>query len=233
MYFGGKVLSKKKLTITAVSDTHVQHRGITFRSDIERDVLVHAGDATGRGKIEQLAEFLEWLGQQDFRYKIFVAGNHDYCCETMHDEIIRLAELYGVIYLNDSGINIEGFNFWGSPVQPRFMNWAFNRDRGQDIKRHWDLIPSNTDVLITHGPPRNILDEVPITPPHNWHPKNEGCDDLRDAIFDRVKPLLHVFGHIHSGYGKTEIDGIQFVNASQLDNSYRRTNKPITITIEK
>jgi hypothetical protein len=62
-----------------------------------------------------------------------------------------LAEYPTVIYLNDSGVEIDGLKFWGSPVQPYFHNWAFNRI-GDDICKHWELIPLDTDILITHGP---------------------------------------------------------------------------------
>ena len=126
-----------------------------------------------------------------------------------------------IIYLQDSGIKIDGVNFWGSPVQPRFFNWAFNRDRGEDLDRHWQRIPENTDVLITHGPPYGILDTTKMTMKNNPDPNGHvGCEDLRRHVLERVKPKVHIFGHIHSAHGVHEEEGITFINASQLTDRY-------------
>tara|TARA_Y100000296_G_C5174834_1_gene259491 strand:- start:2061 stop:2591 length:531 start_codon:yes stop_codon:yes gene_type:complete len=69
------------------------------------------------------------------------------------DDDIELLRSCGIKYLNDSSITIDGIKFWGSPIQPWFHDWAFNRKRGNEIRKHWELIPTNTDVLLTHGPP--------------------------------------------------------------------------------
>lgn len=124
-----------------------------------------------------------------------------------------------VIFLNDSGATVEGINIWGSPITPRFMDMAFNRKRGEVIQKHWDLIPKNTDILITHGPPLGILDRTA---------RNEevGCVDLRNTIASR-KIKVHLFGHIHEAYGKVTKNGTCFINASVLDLRYNLTNAPI------
>jgi len=89
---------------------------------------------------------------------------------------------------------IEGVKFYGSPWQPRFFDWAFNLDRGEEIKKKWDLIPMDTDVLITHGPPYGILDLT-----HEG--EKVGCEELMKAVL-RVQPKIHIFGHIHEAYGE-------------------------------
>jgi Icc-related predicted phosphoesterase len=97
--------------------------------------------------------------------------------------------------MEDELLPRQGIETYGSPWQPEFCNWAFNKNRGADIKEKWDLIPDTTDVLITHGPPKDILDLCA-------HGGRAGCEMLRDAVVDRVKPRLHIFGHIHEGYGR-------------------------------
>lgn len=125
---------------------------------------------------------------------------------------------------------VDGVTFYGSPWTPKFMDWAFMKDRGSQIRRYWDMIPSYTDVLITHGPPANVLDKLPsFTEPL-------GCADLRDAV-QRVNPRLHVFGHIHFGRGEEIFplspDGepIHFVNAAICDDAYRPVNDPIVVEL--
>ena len=121
-------------------------------------------------------------------------------------------------YLQDEAITIEGINFYGSPWQPWFYDWAFNLQRGDQIRAKWDLIPGNTDVLITHGPPLGFGDLTSAG-------ERVGCKDLLEAV-ERIKPTLHVFGHIHEAVG-THSDGkTTFINASICDLSYRPVNKP-------
>ncbi|MBC7410804.1 MAG: metallophosphoesterase, partial [Arcicella sp.] len=108
------------------------------------------------GRIEEIEMFNEWMGSLPHRHKVVIAGNHDFFFEKYPKEAKRL--ITNATYLNDSGILIEGLHIWGSPIQPWFYDWAFNRKRGKDIRKHWDLIPTNTDILITHGPPFGILD---------------------------------------------------------------------------
>ena len=123
-----------------------------------------------------------------------------------------LADYPNITYLNDSGVTIEGIKFWGSPVTPWFHNWAFNRV-GEEITKHWDLIPADTDVLITHGPPKGILDETVHGRLH------VGCGHLLKKVLE-IKPKVHVFGHIHEARGVHEEAGIKFINASCVDLRY-------------
>lgn len=234
--------------IHCISDTHNQHKKIFLPGG---DILIHAGDATGRGQSGEIEPFLKWYGSQDYTYKIFVAGNHDWGFEREPERYQEMCKKYGVIYLEDSGITIQDFDtgedikIWGSPVQPEFCNWAFNRSitptalHPDDydpyhsygykvhpyIKPHWDKIPDDTDILITHGPPEGILDGVQ----NFFHDPNDmtsvGCPHLREAV-RRVKPKLHVFGHIHDQSGIMVSEGTTFCNAAQLNDSYNVHYKP-------
>ena len=148
------------MKITCISDTHNQHSHIPPDWLEGGDVLVHAGDVSGRGSLKEVEAFMEWFNELPYTHKIFIAGNHDFWFEKVSTFAVNemLAEKYpNITYLNDSGVEIDGVKFWGSPVQPWFYDWAFNRV-GTDICRHWDMIPLDIDVLVTHGPMKGILD---------------------------------------------------------------------------
>jgi len=119
------------------------------------------------------------------------------------------------------GITISTLNIhiWGSPVQPRFGNWAFNRDRGADIDRHWQLIPENTDILLTHGPPKGILDKT-------FQNLEVGCEMLLQKI-EQIQPKYAIFGHIHEAYGQVTKNNIHFINASVVNLRYMVVNPPV------
>lgn len=210
------------MKITFFSDTHNQHSRISFTSG---DLLVFCGDLTTRGALSEVKEFSEFLKNLNFKYKIVIAGNHDFCFEDhRRNEAEKILIDNGIIYLNDSGVEIDGINFWGSPIQPWFHDWAFNRSRGDEIKKHWDLIPINTNILITHGPPYGILDLCSDG-------GRVGCDELLNCI-KKIKPKINAFGHIHESYGIIELEGTKFINASSLSKNYKQTNPPIDIEIE-
>jgi predicted phosphodiesterase len=206
------------MRLVMLSDTHGLHNQVSVP---EGDILVHAGDWTMDGSWARLQAGTEWFNSLPHKHKIAIGGNHDWCLEHFmnsgREDLVR--EFFTPThYLRDSEVTIEGLKFYGSPWQPRFFNWAFNADRGETIKKHWDKIPRDTDVLITHGPPYRALDYVPGD-------GNQGCADLERAVLE-IKPKVHVFGHIHYSYGHSEYAGIQFFNASLLGESYKMDNKP-------
>ena len=120
---------------------------------------------------------------------------------------------------------IDGVKFYGSPWQPWFYDWAFNLERGPEIRAKWDLIPEDTDVLITHGPPYGIGDLT-------FQKDHAGCQDLLKAV-ERLKPRTHIFGHIHERYGINSIDGTTFINASSFNHNYHRFNEPVIFDLKQ
>ena len=208
------------MKIVAISDTHGLHQQVQLPKG---DLLLHSGDVAKRGSKQEIVAFLNWFSQQDFQYKIFIAGNHDFYFE--ETPVATIADLIpeNVIYLNDSGVTIEGIHIWGSPVQPRFFNWAFNRDRGADIDRHWQLIPENTDILLTHGPPQGILDKT-------FQGLEVGCEMLLKRI-EQIQPKYNIFGHIHEAYGQVTKNNIHFINASVVNLRYMVVNPPVEFEI--
>jgi predicted phosphohydrolase len=191
------------MRIVAVADTH------TFHADLGElppgDVFVHAGDLCRGGRLNELRMAAAWVRSLPHRHKVVVAGNHDWCFVREPAEA-RAALGESVIYLEDSEVVLDGVRFWGSPWQPEFNGWAFNLPRGEALARKWALIPAGIDVLITHGPPRGVGD---------WSGDmvRAGCEDLSAAV-RRVRPLLHLFGHIHQDGGCWRHDGVCFANVT-------------------
>lgn len=217
------------MRIVCLSDTHNRHGALDVP---DGDVLLHAGDATMRGDPEELRAFDAWLARQPHRHKLVVAGNHDWLFEK--DAALARSLLAHATYLQDSGIEIAGLRFWGSPWQPWFLDWAFNLERGADLAAKWELIPEGTDVLVTHGPPYGVRDHVPPRSRGtslDGNGEHVGCEALLAAL-ERVRPRLHVFGHIHEGYGQERRDGTLFVNASNCDRAYRPINAPIVVDLD-
>jgi predicted phosphodiesterase len=205
--------------LVLLSDTHSRHDELDVPG---ADILIHAGDATWTGTYNQIRAFGKWLRALPHPLKLVVAGNHDWGFETAPAAARRAIGdgRDGLVYLQDSGITVNGVKFWGSPWQPAFQNWAFNLPRGSEaLGRWWTAIPNQTDVLITHGPPSGILDAV-----DSMH---LGCELLLQRVKE-LQPRLHIFGHIHEGAGICESGGTTFVNASICDAQYQPTN-PIRV----
>ncbi|GEM48414.1 metallophosphatase domain-containing protein [Deinococcus cellulosilyticus] len=209
------------MKIVCISDTHNQHDLLKLPSG---DVLIHAGDFSMRGHVAETQAFLTWFAAQPHPHKIFIAGNHDFIFEKRPQKA-RAMVPDGVVYLEDEGVTLDGVKFWGSPITPTFFDWAFNRGPAT-IGSYWDLIPADTDVLITHGPPFGVLDQVL---PEGKH---VGCPKLLTTLDHCLRLKLHVFGHIHEGYGQVTEDGRISVNASFLDQEYRPVNRPVVVELQ-
>lgn len=216
------------MKITCISDTHNQHNNIPSKHLAGGDCIIHSGDMTGRGSRVEVEAFLEWYNELPYTHKVLIAGNHDFFFEEAPEYEIEavLAKYPNIIYLNDSGVEIEGLKIWGSPVQPWFYSWAFNR-KGTEICKHWDLIPLDTDILITHGPAKGYLDLT-------LNGDVTGCPYLLEKISELTDLKLFVHGHIHEAYGRVDFpDGGVFLNASVLNARYVMSNLPHEIEITK
>jgi len=178
------------------SDTHTFHGLLNIPKNI--DIAIFSGDCSNpRDKYQneqEVLNFIVWYGMNvNTKYKIFVAGNHDISIETNLLDKNKFKE-YGIIYLENSSVEIEGINIWGSPHTPTFgQGWAFNKDRSK-LYDLWATIPDNTDIVVSHGPPKGILDL-------SYNYKNElefcGCKALKSRMLD-LQPKLCLFGHIHN-----------------------------------
>ena len=205
------------MRLICLADTHNLHREIPIP---DGDVLIHAGDCTDGGTRNETEKFLKWFSSQSHPHKILVPGNHDFYFEKP-ENTKKVPE--NIDLLIDKGIEINGIQFWGSPVTPGLHNWAFSRERGKEIRRHWELIPETTDILITHTPAFGILDEISSG-------IKVGCEELA-KILPLVQPNYHLFGHIHHAFGETKRSAIDFFNLSMVDERMRIIHSPIIIEI--
>lgn len=214
------------MKITFLSDTHTRQGQIPYSDLPGGDLLIHAGDIMNSGyNKNDIFDFLHWYDSiPGYDKKIFIAGNHDRMFEN-HPEDVKewLSKFPNINYLQDEAVVVDGIKIYGSPWQPEFFNWAFNLPRnGFGLAGKWEAIPDNTDILITHGPAYGTLDTVA-----GRHYDNLGCELLAERI-ERLKPKIHICGHIHSGYGYEFKNGTHFFNASVLDERYEYTQKPMT-----
>ena len=205
------------MRIVCLSDTHNLHHELIIP---EGDILIHAGDCTDGGTRNETENFLKWFSSQPHKHKILVPGNHDFFFEKI-EQLKKVPD--NIELLMDRGLKIEGYQFWGSPVSPGLYNWAFNRERGSEIRKHWNLIPGETDVLITHTPPYGILDEISSG-------VKLGCEELLKAL-TTVKPKFHLFGHIHHAAGTVKKSSTNFFNLSVLDERHRIMHSPVILNL--
>ena len=228
------------MKITFISDTHNKHNQIT-KDLLGGELLLHAGDISSMGYKHEIEDFCKWYNSlENYDFKMFIAGNHDWgfidrepffvhrsvLIPKSTEEILNSYKNFE--YLRDSSVEVQigdekPVKIYGSPWQPEFFDWAFNLPRkGEELKRRWNNIPTDTDILITHGPAYGYLDKVIGRTDHL------GCELLADRIKE-IKPKIHVCGHIHTGYGYTFDGDTHYINASVLNEQYVYSNKPLTI----
>lgn len=210
------------MKLTFISDLHTKYKQVETHL-LCGDIIICAGDVSSRGYEHEIRDFCRWFSNLDYKYKVFIAGNHDFLFQTKPQKALEILNNYNIIYLEDNTVNIQGLNIYGTPWQPWFCDWAFNLPRnGEELKEKWDNIPLNTSILVTHSPAFGILDKVigeniPL-----------GCELLTSKILE-VKPKIHICGHIHSGYGYKFDGSTHYFNASVLNEQYVYTQKPWNI----
>ena len=194
------------MRIVHLSDTHNLH--LQLRNLPTADMIIHSGDISFAGTGEEVMDFIKWFGSLSYEFKIFVAGNHDYCLAGKDPARIQKFLPKNCYYLYNNGITICGIRFWGIP-------FFFAEDERSASNTQSTPIPTDTDILITHRPPFGILDNTNTT--------HYGCFDLLESV-TTIQPGYHLFGHIHQAYGVETINGTTFSNASLVDGEYRLCN---------
>lgn len=204
------------MKIWFISDTHGNHDKLEIPEGI--DLVVHSGDATNYWDVyrnePEFFSFLDWYDNLKIPNKIFVPGNHDSFIYKYEKQCRNLFSMRNIIMLVGEYVDVEGLKICGNPMTPTFGNWFYMTDRAK-IYKHWELIPTDTDILVTHGPPKHILDLS-----HDAIGRLEHCGD--SSLFKKVleiKPKIHCFGHIHNSngcynQGERIYEGINFINAS-------------------
>jgi Icc-related predicted phosphoesterase len=224
--------------IDCISDIHGSHPELGGG-----DLLIIAGDLTANDLDIQYKYFCEWVREQNYKKIIIIAGNHDNQIEKGFNPVYSFEYFRenNITYLCDSGIEFEGLKIWGSPWTKRFVGMnphcmAFTSVSENGLKEKWDLIPNDTNILITHSPAYGILDTVA-----NFWKSNEkvGSHSLKTRIQQMHHLRLHVFGHIHSDYGLINSfiknHGCDHtyvsINAAHMNEDYDPVNKPIRIIL--
>jgi len=183
------------MRILHISDTHSFHNLLKVPYDI--DMIIHSGDCSNPkdpyNNEPEVRDFIDWFKMIPVKYKIYVAGNHD---TSIEKKLVtkKNFEDAGIIYLENESVEIEGIKFFGSPHTPQFSQWAFMKDRAK-LERFWRMaIPEDTDVIITHGPPKGVLDKS-----YDRNNDMESCGDksLLNRVLE-IQPAYCLFGHIHN-----------------------------------
>jgi Icc-related predicted phosphoesterase len=207
------------MKIVIVSDTHEKHEEL---GELRGDVLIHCGDSGyGFGRAAGAVDRLDdWFGRQAFELILCIGGNHDFELQEtvgVRDPVFRNAH-----YLQDASVRYKGLTFYGTPWVPELIRWAYYLPPSE-MRDKWKLIPQGTDVLISHSPPRGVLDR-------NRRGKSCGCPDLLRRVVE-VSPRVHCFGHVHASAGTLELEGTTFVNASVIDSQYQIARRPFELEV--
>jgi Icc-related predicted phosphoesterase len=198
-------------------DTHELHREVKIPPG---DVLICTGDFTMFSKsLRAIQDFDDWLGEQPHRCKLVVPGNHEFFLEA---DLRRRSLLSNALVLIDESVTIEGLRFYGSPMTPIYGG-AFGKSSGPERKRHWAKIDDDTHILVTHGPPRGILDLTP------GQQERIGDPELRSRVRELQSLRLHVFGHVHGAYGTVANDGVTFANVALMGHLGELVHEPLVM----
>lgn len=201
------------MIIKVISDTHNDHHELD-QSSLECDILIHCGDFGTKGNFSEAERFLRWFVKRPAKYKLLVPGNHDKRFKS-HNELLSRAYEYGIKVLMNEGVDINGYKFWGGHFVPWFKDGKCEVDL-ETRKSAWKDMPEDVSVLITHVPPRGILDT-------NVRGEHCGCDQLLAKV-NEVRPTYHVFGHIHEHAGEfRELGGVTFLNCCNKNRFYTTT----------
>lgn len=176
------------------------------------DVLVHAGNLTRNGSVEELARSVSWIDRTDFKVKLVIAGDRDACLDAnstwhechrhRHSCPLPLETPSSIIYLCHEGQMIQfrtsshipvRFKVFGSPFSHRRGGSPFGYETEEAASDLWSNIPLDSDIVVTHIPPQFHCDRSPSR-------GFSGCRSLREALW-RVRPRLVVCGHECSGRG--------------------------------
>lgn len=201
------------MKIYHISDTHSYHKLLQVPENV--DMIIFSGDESNyfdvyKNEVE-CKSFMYWFGNLPIKYRIMIGGNHSAWISKHTREFRKLCEIYNVIYLENEGVEIEGLKIWGSPFSPTFGNWYFMKSRDK-MHKLWSNIPEDTDILITHTPPKGCLDLS-----YDRAGKLEfcGCNNLLKHVF-RVKPKLHLYGHIHTCEGVLNAGQMKLANLDTI-----------------
>ena len=214
------------MKLAVISDVHCKWQKLQIP---EVDLLISCGDYSFKGESWVVKDYHKWLNKQPAKHIISVQGNHELWVEKNFNEakMIATEACPRVHFIEEGLVEIDGIKIWCSAYTPWFHDWAYNVHRGAEMKKHWDKVPDDVNIMAVHGPPYGILDELVYV---DGTPKGEfvGCADLYNRLKELKELDLMFFGHIHGAFGEKHLDGVSYYNASICDEGYLPTN-PITV----
>jgi Icc-related predicted phosphoesterase len=215
-------MRNKWLDLVVLSDNHTY---FDFLEVPAGDILIHCGDFSYRGNSDEVYAFIDWIKKQPHKHKLWIPGNHELSLEDFPYNIETIDAESGAVCIHNKEHIIDGIKFFGSAYTPKYGTWAFMNTEEQ-AKRYWENAPLDVDVLVTHGPPKGVLD-MTISGDH------AGSQALFDYV-KKVNPHYHFFGHIHEAYGVDIYTSCKtvFINACVLDEKYKPLHQPIKLPIQ-
>lgn len=212
------------LKIVHISDSHLQK----LPELPEADLLIHTGDALNYGSFDDLIEFRKQLLDIHHQYDkiLFLPGNHDWVFQRTFDHAkdFLLEDIDNIEVMHEKFITYKGYKIYGTSFQPFFCDWAFNIRNPELLAQIYERIPEDTEILLTHCPPKNILDNC------IW--ERVGSPELAHKLQSLPNLKLHCFGHIHAGQGMLLKGSTVFSNGAICDENYDPTNPPNIIQLE-
>ena len=208
------------MEIKIVSDTHNDAHQIKSE-ELSCDVLIHCGDFGTKGNFTEAYDFFYWFVKQPAKYKLFVPGNHDKRYKKS-DELVQLTNKLGLVDLSNNFVEIEGKTFWGCNFVPQVNKAGITLNSPEPGQV--SSMPRGLDMLVTHAPPRYILDS-----------NREGIACGSQHILEEMllkQPKYHVFGHIHEQGGESARAGAtELYNCAVKDRAYNTVRGPVTILL--
>jgi Icc-related predicted phosphoesterase len=220
------------MIIWFISDTHSRHQELTVP---RADVVIHCGDEANARKPwlnkTESCSFFDWYSSLDIETKVFVPGNHS---TAIAEGLVKPSDYPTVRFLVHEAMTIAGVRLFGSPYTPTFLDWAYMKSH-QELDAILTTIPVGIDILVTHGPPKGILDVT-----HDWGMKeliHVGAKSLAEHVEKRIKPRIHAFGHLHDeagirNFGTVTRGTTQFINCSVVNSRGKFCNNGILVAIE-
>ncbi len=219
------------MIIWFISDSHTRHAELTVP---RADVVIHCGDEANARKPWmnklQSRDFFDWFVGLEIETKIFVPGNHS---TAIAEGLLKPEDYPSVRFLIHAAMTLEGIQIFGSPYTPAFFDWAYMKPR-DELDAIWATIPNSTDILVTHGPPKGVLDVT-----RDWRTKvpiHVGSKSLTRHVEQRIQPRIHAFGHLHDetgirNFGTVTLGDTQFINCSVVNLDGEFANNGMLIEV--
>ena len=207
------------MRLVVISDTHGAHEDL---GELQGDVLIHCGDFESIFESDpQIIEKVDdWFTRQRFQRIYCVGGNHDLELENRIN--VTDAPFKNAIWLHERRDMFRGYWFYGASWVPLLRNFAFFADESA-LEAAWARIPGDVDVLITHTPPKDVLDV-------SSKGQSLGCQHLSERL-NHISPVLHCFGHVHKSRGEMTLGATRYINATSVSSGFASVLPPFIVDL--